>query len=207
MKNLLLLICLFGCFNLSAATIRVNQFDLDFYLDTTAYEIDFELEMACRYEKFVISDSAQYEYIYKNVPLVIKSKKITSSKSLITVSNKNDEILKMGGLFRSNKGCQTYLHFFFKSKKYSIGWANQFDRPIRLGHFEHSRVEEHQVFDISKLKNIFEDKEVSFIFRPVRSQVNVRLGLDSVPTTGMSTYLSTTTAIDSKTSMPFALKK
>jgi hypothetical protein len=189
-----------------SASVRVEKFDLEFYMDTSKYELDFELEMACRYEKFVISDSSEYEYIYKDVPLTIKKKRVSSKKSLITVSNKENRELKIGGFFRSNKGCQTYLNFFIKSKKYSIGWANQFNRPIRLGHFVHSRVEYRKTFDIAALKNIFEDKEVSFNYKPVRSQVNVRLAFDGVSTTGMSSYLFTSTAIDSETDMPYVLR-
>ncbi|WP_127714354.1 hypothetical protein [Halobacteriovorax sp. HLS] len=207
MKLLSLILVFILSIATQAASVTVEKFDLDFYLDETKYEIDFSLEMACRYEKFVISDSSEYEYITREVPLTIKKKKITNTETLVTISNKNKAFLKLDGIFRSNKQCQTYLNFFIKSKIYSIGWANQYHRPIRLGVFEHSRLEAYKVFDIDALKDIFEDKKVSFNYKESSVQFNVRLAFDGVSTTGTSTYLSTSVAKDPKTSRPYKLKK
>ena len=207
MKKLIVFISILFSQSIFSANVTVEKFNLEFLLDTTEYELDFELRMACRYEKFVISDSSQYDYIYKTVPLKITKKKLSSDTSLIRVSNLRDQKLVLKGMFKSNKECQTYLSFFFKSKKYSIGWANRFDKPIRLGVFEHSRLAEYKTFDIDNLRDIFENKKVSFIFRPVRSHVNIRLGFDDQPTRGMSSYLMMSSAIDKTTNMPFRLQK
>lgn len=206
MKTSLLVLIFLSSFNLYAATVTVEPFELEFTMNTKAYELDFELTMACRYEKLVWSDSSQYNYKYKEVPLKIKTKKISNNESIIIVSNKSRQTLSETGYFRSNKGCQTYLNFFVKDKLYSIGWANQFHRPIRLGVFEHSRVEVNSVFDINKLKDIFENKKVHFNYKYVGRQVNVRLAFDGVSTTGMSTYLSQSVAGNSETEMPYPLK-
>jgi hypothetical protein len=207
MKKLVLLLCILSTHSVLAASVTVEQFNLDFLMDTSEYEVDFELTMACRYEKFVISDSSEYEYTYKKVPLKITKKKLDRNTSRVRVSNTRDQKLVLKGMFKSNKECQTYLEFFFKSKKYSVGWANQFDRPIRLGVFEHSRLAEYKTFDINALRDTFENKLVSFIYKPVSSQVNVRLGFDNLPSRGMSSYLSMSTAIDKNTNMPYRLKK
>lgn len=207
MKKLILLFGLLLSQSIFAASVTVEKFNLEFLLDTSEYELDFELTMACRYEKFVFSDSSQYSYTYKTVPLKITKKKLSSDTSLIRVSNPRDQKLVLNGMFKSGKQCQTYMNFFFKSKKYATGWANRLDRPIRLGVFEHSRLEEYKTFDIDSLRDTFENKKVSFFFKPVSSQVNVRLAFDDLPTRGMSTYLSTSTAKDKKTNMPFRLKK
>ena len=207
MKLSIYIVALLCTFSIQAASVTVDKFDLEFYLDETKYELDFSLEMACRYEKFVISDSSEYEYFTKKVPLKVTSKKITRNESLITVSNKSRAFLKLDGIFRSNKQCQTYLNFFIKSKIYSIGWADLYHRPIRLGVFEHSRLEDYKTFDINALKDIFENKKVSFNYKESSRQFNVRLAFDDISTTGMSTYLSSSVAKDPKTGKPFKLKK
>jgi hypothetical protein len=192
----------------SAASVTINSFNLDFTMDTDAYELDFSLEMACRYEKFVISDSSQYEYIYEKVPLKITATKIAgSSLSAITVSNTQKRKLKISGYFKSGKECQTYLQFFVKDKIYATGWANQFSRPIRLGHFDHSRLAEEKTFNFNKLNDYMGNKKISFNYKATGRQINVRFAFDDVSTTSMSSYLSRSTAEDPKTGMPYLLQK
>jgi len=207
MKTALVLLFLALSSSSLAASVTVRAFDLNFTMDTKAYELDIELEMACRYEKFVFSDSSEYEYTYKKVPLKITKRKVAGSLSEITVSNLKTRKHTMTGMFKSNKECQTYLNFFVKDKRYAVGWAGQFDRPIRLGIFEHSRLAEDKYFDIDKLRDQVEDKKVSFNYKPVGRQVNVRLAFDDISTTGMSTYLSQSVAADQKTGMPYLLQK
>jgi hypothetical protein len=208
MKLLLLLLLSITSTASLAASITVNPFDLKFTMNTDAYELDFSLEMACRYEKFVISDSAQYEYIYEKVPLQITVKNIAGSEeSQITVSNSQKRKLKLSGYFKSGKECQTYLHFFVNDKIYASGWANRLDRPIRLGHFEHSRLAEEKIFDFNKLNDYMGNKKISFNYRSTGRQVNIRFAFDDVSTTGMSSYLSQSAAENPETQMPYRLQK
>ncbi|OUR95518.1 hypothetical protein A9Q84_16935 [Halobacteriovorax marinus] len=206
MKISVLLLALFLSFSTFSASITVEPFDLEFNMDTNAYELDFELEMACRYEKFVFSDSSQYSYTYKKVPLKITKKKISRNLSRVTVSNTSKRRLDLTGFYRSNKQCQTYLNFFVKDKIYSQGRTNSFDVPIRLGVFEHSRLADHKVFDFEKLEEVFQNKKVSFNYKYNGRRMYVRLAFDDISTTGMSTYLSTGASANPETKMPYLLK-
>jgi hypothetical protein len=189
-----------------SASITIPKFELEVLLNSDEYELDFKLEMACRYEKFIIGDSAQYEYKTEIVPLVITEKKNDLSESVFTIKNRQKRKLELTGIFRNNKECQTYLQFFIKSKLFSIGWANQFHRPIRLGFFEHSRRSEFKTFDIQKWTDLISNKKLSFLFKPVGSQVNMSFALDDIKPPGMSSYLRQSVAQDPKTGMPFLLK-
>ena len=162
--------------------------------------------MACRYEKFVIGDSSEYEYIYEEVPLKIKTKTLTDNTELVTLSNESNRVLKLDGWFKSGKECQTLQNFFLKSKLYSIGWANQFNRPIRLGLFEHSRLEEFKVYDVPGLKDLINNKSLGFTYKPSYNQVNIRFTIDGIPLLDMSTYLRTSAYMNPGTQMPWPLR-
>lgn len=207
MKVCIFIMALAISFSSFGASVSVPKFEIYILLNTSEYELDFKLEMACRYEKFVIGDSAQYEYKTKTVPLNITKKKINDIESIVTIKNESKRILELTGFFKSNKECQTYLEFFIKSKLYSIGWANQFHRPIRLGLFKQSRREEFKNFDIKKWTDLISNKKLSFLFRPVGSQVNMSFAIDDIKAPGMSSYLRQSVAKDPRTGMPFALKR
>ncbi len=207
MKKLISIISLFTCSISFAASVTVNPFELEFYLESDSYEVDFELEMACRYEKFVIGDSAKFEYKFEKVPLLIEQEKMGNNLTKITLQNVSKRKLNLDGYFRSNKECQTIKRFFLKSKLYSIGWANQFHRPIRLGIYAQSRLAETKTFNIQKLVDEIGNKELGFIYRPVANQVNIRFAFDRIQSTGMSSYLMGTAYQDPSTRMPWPLIK
>lgn len=206
MKILTTLLCTFMTSLSFAASVTVPAFDIDFHLDKDAYQIDFELEMACRYEKFVISDSAQFEYTYKKVPLTIKFLETQNGLTRVRLENQSEQKHKLTGFFKSNKQCQTYMNFFLIDRKYATGWANQMDRPIRLGIFEHSRLQEEKTFDVQKLKNLIEEKKLSFNYKDVGSQINVKFAFDDIPSRSMSTYMGRSTARNPETQMPYPLQ-
>lgn len=207
MKYLSCITLLLFSFSSFSASVSVMPFSFVFYAKNDSYEVDFKLKMACRYEKFIVSDSSQYEYFYEEVPLIVEQIELINGLTKFTIKNTQNRKLNLGGFFRNNKECQTIQNFFLISKKYSIGWANRFDRPIRLGLYEQSRLEQEKVFNIQKIYSKINNKELGFIYMPTGFQVNIRFGFNRVSSTGMSSYLSTTAYENKETGMPYPLLK
>lgn len=206
-KKILIFLTLLSL-NSFAASVTVESFELPVLVNTKKYELDVSIVMACRYEKFVISDSSEYEYTYKEVPLTTSSKKQSDQLSLVTIINKENRTHKVSGLFKSNKGCQTYLNFFLVDKKYSLGWASQFHRPIRLGLLEHSVVKSDSIFNVAALADLFAYKKLSFTYRATHSNnVNVIFSLDDEPLRRMSSTFRTSVLKNELTGMPHIIKK
>lgn len=190
-----------------AASITVQPFKIKFLINTNEYELDFKLQMACRYEKFVIGDSSEYEYKFKDVPLLLKAQKINSEISEITFENKVQRELEVKGFFKPNKACQTITEFFIKSKLYSIGWANQYNRAIKLGIYKQSRLSEVQYFDSKVYNDLFSYKELGFIYNNRSSQTYVKFAIDAVAYDSMSTFARIMVPLDPNTNKPYLLKK
>ncbi len=207
MKTIFFISFLFISNLASAASIVVNPFEIKFLMDVDSYELDFELTMVCRYEKWEWGDSAKYEYTYKEVPLKFTKKKIKDNLWEIALINRERESLKLSGIFKSGKECQTYQNFFLVSKKYSKGWANQFHSPLRYGLFEYSRLSENKVYNENIVRDIIENKELGFVYTPHSSQVNIRLSVDGIGIEGMSSYLFGSASVNPNTGMPWPLVK
>ncbi len=183
-----------------AATITAQPFKFTVLNNTKDYDISMELTLACRYEKFVISDSSQYEVFFKEVPL-----KISSKNGRTTIENQYPVEHEVTGIFKSNKSCYSISSFIVKSKKYSVGWANQFSRPISLKIYENSPAREYSEFDASELVELVADKEVKFVYKASSNQVIVKMSFDDEVYRSMSTFASTTVYRFEDTNFPHPL--
>ncbi|MFT6633250.1 MAG: hypothetical protein ACJAS4_003220 [Bacteriovoracaceae bacterium] len=190
------------------ASITVEPFSVKFFLDNEAFIPDFKIQMACRYEKFVIGDSAKFEYKFEDVPLIIKETKLSNGLIELELINSKRRFLELTGYFKTNKECQTTTEFFLKSKIYSIGWANQFHRAIRLGIYKSSNLSENQSYDIQFYKDLFEDKELGFIYSGnLPTQTYVKFSIGKLPYESMSTYARMMVPLDPETKKPYLIKK
>jgi hypothetical protein len=189
------------------ASITVEPFSIKFLLDTESYAPDFKLEMACRYEKFVIGDSAKFEYKFKEVPLIIKEKILINGLVEIELTNNKKRFLEVTGYFKTGKECQTITELFLKSKVYSIGWANQFNRPIRLGIYKQSNLSETQYYDSQKYKDLFGNKELGFIYSDLPSQTYVKFSIGKIPYESMNTYARMMVPLNPETKKPYLIKE
>ena len=206
MNKVILITLMLFSLNGFTASVTVAPFDLRVLVDTSHYDLEVELTMACRYEKLVISDSAEYEYKHLPVKLQIKEEKLTNGLSEVRIINSKKRILEQTEWYRSNKGCQTYFELFLKDKIYTTGFFNEFSRPIRLGFLEHSRVKEVSEFDLNWLFDTFNNKKLSFNYKNNGYSVNTRFALDDISTTELSTFLYMNVALDEETGMPYRLQ-
>lgn len=188
------------CFSSTAATITADAFKFSVLTNTDEYDISADLTLACRYEKFVISDSSEYEVTFKEVPL-----KITKSKNKVTFENQTQVEHEIKGYFKANKGCYAISNFVVKSKKYAVGWANQFDRPISLTIYESSKPMEYASFDANKIIDVVANKSVNFIYKAVGNQVNVKMEFGGVVYNSMSTFANASAYRKTGTNFPYPL--
>ena len=189
------------------AEIIARPFSIDFLMKRDAYELDFKITLACRYEKFVISDSAEYEYIYKELNLQTVFKEENNEYHRVTLSLPNQENLKMTGYFKQNKECQSIITLFLKDKKYTLGYFNDYSRPIRLGFYKQTRLAEFKDFEVETIKDLLEGVVYGFSYTPRYNSVYVTLSRDGKPVDRMSTFARTNAAKDPETNMPFEIKK
>ena len=190
-----------------AATVKVEPFEFKFLVAENSYDINFSLELMCRFEKTVFGDSAKFEYKYKEVPLSVS--KINRGTELVEVTITNPSLLTLSQTewYRSNKECGYIQKFYLTSRLYSIGWADQFDRAIELGLYEYSRLDENAVYPIKKLKDKIENKELGFTYRAVYNQVNIKFSIERTPVREIGGSLGTTAYRNPESNMPWPLRK
>ncbi|ATH07434.1 hypothetical protein BIY24_05605 [Halobacteriovorax marinus] len=205
MKAIILIATIFIGFNTFAASTIVHPFKTEFYSNSGDLNFSATLQQACRYEVPNWSDSAEYKTNYKKYDLPIKNKKLSNGLTRHTLELKNAKYLEVRGLFKPTKECMSEIVFEIKDANYSVGWANQFKRAISfkiwdLGNFRGGDTS----FNISKFERQVENIVFSFKYYPYPSQVTIFLMADGEK---ISNLLSTSAAINSKTQMPYRLKR
>ena len=205
LKNFIFIL-LFFSFNSFAAEVVLKPFEIEFEVEKDSYQLDFELKLMCRYEKWVISDSAEYEYKYQTIPLSIQ-KTVRNDKEIIKLSVNKTYKLKQDEWYRSTKTCGYIQNFYLKSKKYAVGWANQYNRPIKLGFYDHSHMKEYIEYPAEKLKDQINGREVGFhYFNAGGNQISIKLAIDKKPLPGISGSIRTSAYLNPETGMPWALR-
>ncbi len=190
--------------NTFAASTTVNPFSIEFYTNKDTLNIKATLTLACRYEKVVWSDSAEYNTEYKDIDLKVTNKDQRNGLTKHTLSLSKKQYLEVTGIFKPTKECKSDIKFDLNDAKYSIGWANQFSRPISFSFWNtKSYSSDDTVFRPSTLRSQIEDKVFSFKYTPVHSQVNVSLLADGENVTQI---LGTNVALNKNTNMPYRLK-
>lgn len=190
--------------NTFAASTTVNPFNIEFYTNNDTINIKAKLTLTCRYEKMVWGDSAEYYNEYKEIDLKVENRDQRNGLTKHTVSLVRKQYLEVTGIFKPSKGCKSEIKLDLNDANYSIGWANQFSRPISFSFWNFkSYSSEDLVFTPSTLRRQIEDKLFSFKYSPNSSQVNIFLLEDGERVTSV---LGTNAAVNKKTNMPFRLK-
>ncbi len=200
-----LLMALMISYSAFAASVTVPKFEIKFLIDDSLYDISFKLTLACRYEKFVISDSAQYHYEFQDVEFDFKKKKLASGLTEVRFINSRVQKLEMRRPYFADKECQTMEKFYISSKKYRSGYGSV-DKPrkITLGVFNHSRFAEFKTFEVEHYRNLFEGKELSFIMEP-GYRTYFAFALDGEIFDRMSFYARIHVPNDPDTGLPYEL--
>lgn len=204
MKKILVILSLvFSPHILWAASTTVEPFSFEFRSPENRFDVQAEVVQSCRYEKFVIGDSAEYHsetkiyelrQVQENVGGDIRYKFSFPAK----------KTLKVSGTFKPTKECRSNLKLVFTDKNYSIGWAGQFSRPIG---FTYETSEWYQdgntAPDFSQLIRTLEQQYLDFFYKNAFIQVNIWLTANgqNLPVSPVSA------AINPLTRMPFSLRK
>ncbi len=203
MKKLILMILMTSA--TFAASVTVPKFEIRFLLDESLYKLDFTLKMACMREKFVISDSAQYEYKTQTAEIVFKRKKLKNGLTEFIFSSPRTQKVTMRNSWYSEAECRTYENFYLVSRKYRSGYGSV-DKPraIKLGIFEHTDTETTKFFDVDGYRDLLEEKELHFVYKE-GYRVRVSFAIDGEIYDRMGFYSSTSVAADPDTGMPYEL--
>lgn len=200
MKNLILICTLFVIsLTAQAESITANPFSFELFTTQAHLDVKAELTLQCRYEKWVISDSSQYEYVFNYIPLERKVTK-EGDRYHVVFSLKQTKKTEVTGAFKPTKECSGRVDITFEDKKYSIGWANRFDKPISFLYLGKYRFERGDTkLNLSQLRADIEQKIFELRYQAYSSQVNVSLYADEVKMEGKGV------AKDDATNMPYPL--
>lgn len=198
-----LLVILFSLPTL-AATTTAKPFKLNFFLNSKNVEVVAKLKQSCRYEKIVWSDSSQYEAEWKEIPLKVETV-AAAGMTEVTVSLNSTKSMSVTGIFKPTKGCYSNVEISFVDTKYSIGWANRFDKAIQFDlRTKQFYKEDNSYLNVSVLREKLEGKELKFEYKDVKSQYNIFLYFDGERDWDV---FAVTAARNPKTGKPFRLKK
>mgnify|MGYP000114940896 CR=1 FL=1 len=204
MTKITIALLVFLTTNVFAATTTVNPFTLEFYTPESKHNIEVSLTQSCRYEKIVWGDSAEYYTQYKDVPLKVKNTNLGNGLIKHQYKLTKKQVMKITGMFKPTKECKTELEVKILDSQYSIGWANQYSKPISFLFYDFQSYRPgDSTFNISGIADRVEDKVFSFDYRAVGSQVNTTLLADGVK---VSNLMIVSVALNKKTQMPFRLR-
>lgn len=205
MKLFLMLLCLIVIpQTVMAASTVVNPFNLDFYVIENRFSVYPQLLLSCRYEKIVISDSAEYITETKAYDLAVEKTR-AGENVYYKISLKDKKRLEVNGPFKPTKECMSELLINFVDNNYSVGWAGQTKRPISFmlrsnNHFKEGDSQP----DFREVMSLIDFKNLDFLYRGVpKVQVNIWMTAD-----GLKLPLSpTSAAIDAESNMPYKLER
>lgn len=185
-----------------AESVTAHPFILEFFSPQDKFHVRAQLSLSCRYEKFVISDSS--EYVVRTEELVLPVEALdVGEQTHFKVALKEKVLMKLDGVFRSNKGCMSEVRLTVLDKKYAVGWAGQVRRPISFtlttGQYYQAGDTE---LDLFQLEEKISHRLLDFLYQPVpQLQVNIWLTADGIKLPESPT----SSAIDPLTNMPYIL--
>ena len=146
-----------------AASITVKPFEMEFTIDK-GYEVQGEMELSCRYEKFVWGDSAEYVTFYQE-PTQLKVNIVESTDyNTVQVKNTKNLYYEYDEFFRSNEECRASFKIFFISTKYALGHGRNPKEPVKFtlwkGFYDYQ--EDEQIYDLRKLAKYIDNTVYSF---------------------------------------------
>jgi len=188
-----------------AASIEARPFEFEFTAPQDQFEAKAQLQLSCRYERFVIGDSAEYNTTRKSYDLDIQTTKL-DKRIRYNVSLTSTISHEVTGLFRPNKECAGQVKLNLNDKNYAVGWAGRVGTPISflIETPSYRYNEGHSNLDISEVLNIIENRHVNFRYKPVPGlQVNIWVLFDG---NTHRSLLPTSAAINPDTNAPYLLQ-
>lgn len=188
-----------------AESITVHPFSLEFSTTRDRLDVIPRLTLTCRYERIVISDSAEYIYKTQDVPLRIV-KENHQGDSHFSLALEKRASLRLDGVFRPTKECTAELTISFVDRIYAVGWGGQMSRPINFtlssGAYRYQSGDSE--LDLSAIDDLLSGRKIDFYFRAVPGlQVNIWITADGVHLP----LPPTSSAIDDRTGLPYLLRE
>lgn len=152
--------------SVQAASITVYPFEMELLIQK-GYDLKGQVELACRYEKFVLGDSAQYETFTKGpVKLRIEREDEGEFKRVRLVS-KNRLYFEYDEYFKYGKECRASFKVIFYSEKYALGHTIKPKSPVSFtlwkGFYDYQ--EGDQVYDLNKMRKYLDQTTYTFTER------------------------------------------
>ena len=162
MKKLILFLVLL-CTSVHAASITVPKFTLEFDIKK-GYDVSAEVELACRYERLIFGDSAEFETFYQ-APKKLKVK-VKSSQGLshIELSNDSQLYFEYDNFFKLGKECRASFKVFFVSQNYALGHSIKPQKAVTFTLWEgfYDYEEGDQFYDVEKMRKYLHNTTYTF---------------------------------------------
>lgn len=176
MRVLSFFVLLLSSLTINAASISVAPFQMTMDVQE-GYAITAEIELACRYEKIIFGDSAEFETFYQTPKkLKVKTKKIGGMQE-VTLINDSKLYFEYDRLFKYGKECRASFTVNFTSEKYAVGMGM---RPYRAVNFKlwkgfYDYQEGDQVYDLSKMEKFLHKTTYTFTQKNFDSMMHIRI--------------------------------
>lgn len=176
MKNIFPLLIILYSLSSHAESITVAPFSFSLYKSQDHLEIRPKLSLICRYEIWIFSDSAEFEYKSVDISL-IESHKVETALTKITFRTDTSHRLVLSGVFKPGKECRAELHLDFEDKKHVIGRTIR--KNIQFSHFLKTRFESGDSYlVVNDLTQNFEGRLFNLTYVPWSPRVHVELYAD-----------------------------
>ncbi len=175
-KMILTLIGLSTGLSTFAASITVPKFTLNMDVQT-GYSVSGEIELACRYEKIVFGDSAQFETFYQTPKkLTVISKKGAGFNS-ITLVNNEELFFEYDRAFKFGKECRASFKVFFVSNVYALGHGIKPLAPVTFTLWEgfYDYEEGDQEYDLEKMRKYLHQTTYTFTEKMFSNMMHIRI--------------------------------
>lgn len=178
MKHLLKLYLFLFSINSFAASVTVQPFKMEMEVQK-GYDVRGEIELACRYEKFVLSDSAEYETFYQSPKKLLINKANIEGTNLnrVTLESKQKLFFEYDNPFRYGKECRVSYKVFFESENYALGHTIRPNKPVTFklwqGFYDYK--EGDQVYDLEKMRKYLDQTTYTFTEKKTSKFIIVRI--------------------------------
>ncbi|MEE3078888.1 MAG: hypothetical protein VX341_06095 [Bdellovibrionota bacterium] len=167
-----LLILTFVSMSIFAADSIIPTFKFSFTMPKDAHHVIGEIVQNCRYEKFVISDSAEYINDYRTYPLKVK-KIEQADNDLFIIENNKRRYHEVTGWYKPTKQCNARIEVKLESAIYRAWIPN---RAISFSFREQDHYKENAYLDISEIYEQLDSNHMTFKYQTNGgNQVNILL--------------------------------
>jgi hypothetical protein len=152
------------------------EFDIE-----PGYKIEAYIELACRKEKWVWGDSAQYETFTQDPKSLIVKVENKGNLETITLINSSVMYYEYDRFFSSGEECRASFKVLFISQKYAMGYGYNPSKPVTFklwkGFYDYQRGD--QFYDLNKMRKYLDNTTYSFVEKRYQnSHINIWIKQD-----------------------------